>query len=338
MTELKSPYHLPPFSISPPLVNSSNPWASDESQLLALYQCPHTGAVTTRTSLLEAFSQDASKHQHTFFSPQLGHSTITSLHPDSKDKDTHTTAENEEYQDPTSSLNTYGYSPHPFTQYLTWLRKFRDSNLLTGILDPQTGMRKRKPFIISTTGPPSEIHTHLTALLTLQNEPLTLSSRQHEGEGLEVLLEINLSCPNIPGKPPPAYNPPLLLEYLIAIEEAKSSFLATRAKEKGDDAILHDIHIGLKNPPFTYTTQFTSLLSLPGFSKNISFITAVNTLGGCLLLSSLGQNALGSENGWGIGGMAGSALHPIALGNVRTLRRLLDSDEDEGLKNIKIVG
>ena len=39
-----------------------------------------------------------------------------------------------------------------------------------------------------------------------------------------------------------------------------------------------------------------------------------------------------------MGGMAGEALHPLALGNVYTLRRLLDKHEETSLREISIIG
>lgn len=38
----------------------------------------------------------------------------------------------------------------------------------------------------------------------------------------------------------------------------------------------------------------------------------------------------------GIGGLAGAALHPISLGNVRLLRTMLDSDDS--LRQVEIIG
>jgi dihydroorotate dehydrogenase (fumarate) len=70
----------------------------------------------------------------------------------------------------------------------------------------------------------------------------------------------------------------------------------------------------------------------------ISFITATNTLGSCLVLDSENKPALESITGEGIGGMAGDALHPLALGNVKTIRGLLDKSEYEDLRRIGIIG
>ena len=46
--------------------------------------------------------------------------------------------------------------------------------------------------------------------------------------------------------------------------------------------------------------------------------------------------ALDSEAGTGIGGLAGAALHPLALGNVATFRKLLDQSEET--TSILIIG
>jgi len=48
--------------------------------------------------------------------------------------------------------------------------------------------------------------------------------------------------------------------------------------------------------------------------------------------------ALGSVSGSGVGGMAGDALHPLALGNVKTIREMLDASPHEELHRIAIIG
>jgi dihydroorotate dehydrogenase (fumarate) len=47
------------ISISPPLINGSCAWASELHELEALYNCPFTGAVTTRTATLLGFTEDS---------------------------------------------------------------------------------------------------------------------------------------------------------------------------------------------------------------------------------------------------------------------------------------
>ena len=140
-------------------------------------------------------------------------------------------------------------------------------------------------------------------------------------------MEINLSCPNIAGKPPPAYSKEEFLKYLIPLLDA-------------DPDGSESIEVGIKTPPYTYQTQFDELISaLLESSKGrcpISFITATNTLGSSLVLSESLTPALNSSTGAGIGGLAGSALHPLALGNVATIRRMLDAHES--LQDIEIIG
>jgi len=148
-------------------------------------------------------------------------------------------------------------------------------------------------------------------------------------------MEINLSCPNIPDKPPPAYDSASLLEYISAIAGAKR-----QAKSENRSSL----HVGVKTPPYTYHGQFRALVDTLEFSAclkggcPISFITTTNTLGSCLVLREDGEPALGSVSGEGIGGMAGDALHPLALGNVKTIRSMLDASPYPGVNNIAVIG
>jgi len=76
--------------------------------------------------------------------------------------------------------------------------------------------------------------------------------------------------------------------------------------------------------------------SEPNEGSVIDIITCTNTLGSSLVLSDTLAPALASEAGTGIGGLAGAALHPLALGNVATFRALLDEHTDT--ENIMIIG
>lgn len=76
--------------------------------------------------------------------------------------------------------------------------------------------------------------------------------------------------------------------------------------------------------------------SEPGEGSVIDFITCTNTLGSSLVMTPELAPTLASEAGTGIGGMAGAAIHPLALGNVATFRKLLDEHTDT--ENILIIG
>lgn len=274
------PIH-PLLRIQPPLVNSSNPWASSYSDLLSLWKCPFTGAVTTRTSMLEGFADDPSIHQHTFFdTASLG--AAPQPPPDGA-----------EQGDKKSSLNTYGYSPHALSQYLEWIEDIVQS--FPGI---------EKPWIVSVTGTPEEVA-----------ECYRTISQTRARTSIDFFMEVNLSCPNITGKSPPAYSGKALDEYLRMLGSVKGS-----------------IPIGLKLPPYTYKEQFTTVVpALEGCCERrgggvlIDFLTSTNTLGACFVPDAQGANALASADSTGIGGLAGAALHPLALGNVKTLAALIEA-------------
>jgi dihydroorotate dehydrogenase (fumarate) len=305
----------PLFEIHPPLLNSACPWATTLDDLRRLYQCPSTGAVTTRTSLIKGFDHDPAKHQFFFFDAARGGAGDPSA------------------SSPTlnASINSLGYSPLTLHEYINFLKTISDE------LPPSEPARKG--FIVSVTGSPDDVaksYRLLAAAAPSLRFPLA--------------MEINLSCPNIPGRPPPAYDQHALETYLTPLRRAVI-----------DVHVLPDhtpIPVGLKTPPYTYTTQFLALVDAlesatkaslesnegEGGGCPVSFVTTTNTLGNCLLYASSSDSdssagvlapALPSN---GLGGMAGPPLHPLALGNVATLRRLLDEREKVLGTRVAIIG
>ena len=292
----------------PPLLNSANPWATTKEDLEALYNCPYTGAMTIRTAIATGFDHDNVTHQYCFFEPkdQTVRGQSTNSHP--------TAHQGTISGEPLSSLNTLGYSPFSVREYLKMVKEL--------LLSLDLGGKKPKPIIISVAGPAVEILEHYHAISDLQ-----LNLNQKPSVRARLLMEINLSCPNIAGKPPPAYAKEELLKYLLPLINADPGSEGT-------------IMVGIKTPPYTYQTQFDELISVllePSKVRcPISFITATNTLGSSLVLSGSLIPVLNSTTGTGIGGLAGSALHPLALGNVATIRRMLDAYEQ--LQHIEIIG
>lgn len=212
------------LSISPPLLNSSSPWATDVDQIKALYDSPYTGAVTSRTSLLEGFNHDPAIHQHIFF--PTGSSSVSPAAPKSDasagEKFIPDTAS-------TSSLNTYGYSPHTLSEYLGMI------NEIVGQRHLGSATVYKKPFILSVTGTPDEIALSYALL----------ANAAEMDEDLRLAMEVNLSCPNIDGKPPPAYDEAMLSEYLESISDSKSTY---RGRMGGDSVP----RVGIKLPPYTW--------------------------------------------------------------------------------------
>lgn len=279
----------PSLSIHPPLLNSACPWATGLEELRAILISPDTGALTTRTCLIKGFDHQHANHQYLFFDP-------ASSKPD---KGVSSTPEPPKghAENTTASLNSLGYSPIPLDGYLDFLSQLAKQH---------PDLAAKKTVIISVTGSIQDIRTCYELIKGASKElPFQLA------------MEVNLSCPNIPNAPPPAYDGSALVKYLTALPD--------------DPAV----PIGVKTPPYTHAGQFSTLMSaLRGRSSTISFITATNTLGSCLVLD---PDTLSPQlANLGIGGMAGSSLHPLALGNVSTIRRMLD--EVAELRHVQIIG
>ncbi|KAK7931628.1 hypothetical protein PG985_002340 [Apiospora marii] len=290
-------HSVPRISISPPLLNSACPWATTLEDLKALFHCSSTGAITIRTSLLKGFQHDPDIHQYTFFDP-VTHATSTESGPPASGGPVQETA----------SLNTLGYSPIPLETYLSYISE----------ISSELSAPTNKLVIISVTGAPDEVA-----------ECYRLIAEHSLKVNMPLAMEVNLSCPNIPNAPPPAYSGAALWRYLNALQPLIGS-----APE------VPRLPFGLKTPPYTYADQFKTLMSAlecGGTPCPVSFVTATNTLGSCLVLAgpdcSSGAPRL---PGLGIGGMAGAPLHPLALGNVATLRRMLD--QSEMTKHVDIIG
>ncbi|KAL2400083.1 hypothetical protein ABEF93_005161 [Exophiala dermatitidis] len=323
------------LKIDPPLLNSACPWATTLEDVKALYDSPYTGAVTIRTSLLEGFSHDDSIHQYTFFvpgttipanAPKGEESKPTTSSTTSSTSPTTTTSSSPSSSSepgPISTLNTLGYSPLTLSEYLGII------NEIVGQRHLGTDTPTKKPFVLSVTGTPDEISMAYALI----------ANAAEMDEDLRLAMEVNLSCPNIANSPPPAYNSVQLSEYLEAIGDSKATY---RGRMATPDSVPK---VGLKLPPYTHSSQFEMVVdalrthksSEPGDPRSVvDFVTTTNTLGSCLLLNDQLSPVLNSESGTGIGGLAGAALHPLALGNVATFRRLFDRHEET--KDLQIIG
>lgn len=117
------------------------------------------------------------------------------------------------------------------------------------------------------------------------------------------LIEVNLSCPNLKGKSPVAYN----------FEETE----LVLSKITG----LGEKPIGLKLPPYYEKNQYKRLVKLIQ-QYNISFITCINSIGNTLIIDSEKETPVIKPKK-GFGGLSGQYIKPIALANVRNFYELL---------------
>lgn len=293
--------------ITPPLINTSCAWASDESQLTALFDCPYTGAVTTRTATLGGFNEDASHTVTTF--PKRTAATDPPQVAFLKHS--------------LSSLNSYGYSPHPILDYVGptgWVRTIL-----------QRTPTATKPFIISITeSDPSDLRLMLDAIQGLR--------AAHPDWATRIAVELNTSCPNISARPPPAYDPasPALTALLDVL--AACFWKDTR------------LTIGIKLPPYVVRAQIADVVQTiaaysrvdpaSGTSMNpFAFVTCTNTLGNSLVFADEVEGGTGAfAVPTGVGGLAGEAIHALSLGNVYTMSKLLAESGDAAVQQIVVIG
>lgn len=117
------------------------------------------------------------------------------------------------------------------------------------------------------------------------------------------LIELNLSCPNLKGKPQIAYD-----------------FDAT-------DKILADVTknlkkpFGIKLPPYLDPVHWEMAAAI--FKKYpINFLCCINSVGNTLIIDGEKEQPLIKPKG-GFGGLGGDFIKPVALANVRAFSQLL---------------
>ena len=135
------------------------------------------------------------------------------------------------------------------------------------------------------------------------DEMIDMLSRINEHRD-NVLVEINLSCPNLKGKSIVALDFNELGKYLGALQEYCTP-VGT-----------HNLVLGLKLPPYFVPEQFDEITKLLIQTPCIKFITCCNSLCNGLMIDSDNETTQIYPKG-GLGGVGGLYLKPIALANVR---------------------
>lgn len=118
------------------------------------------------------------------------------------------------------------------------------------------------------------------------------------------LIEVNLSCPNIPGKPQIAYDP------------VDSERLLKRVRP------LITVPMGVKLPPYFDPAHHAVMADVIRRS-GVDYLNLINSVGNGLVVDPKREAAVIKPKG-GFGGMGGSLIKPVALANVRAFWKLLD--------------
>jgi dihydroorotate dehydrogenase (fumarate) len=147
--------------------------------------------------------------------------------------------------------------------------------------------RFQKPVIASIAGFGEEDFVTIAALIT---------ERQPD------LIEVNLSCPNIPGEPQIGY-------------DAEASERLLRRVRK-----VVSVPMGVKLPPYfdpAHQEKMARVLERVG----VDFLSLINSVGNGLIVDPEKETVVIKPKG-GFGGLGGTLIKPVALANVRAFWKL----------------
>lgn len=148
-----------------------------------------------------------------------------------------------------------------------------------------------KPIVVSISG--FSIEDNIEMVTAFQNSDVDL-------------IEVNFSCPNIPGKAQVAYD----------FEQVETALAKL--------TVLGDKPLGIKLAPYFDMSHFIAMANiLKKFP--VKFITCVNSIGNTLIIDPVTETPIIKPKG-GFGGLCGDYIKPIGLANVRAFRELLDED------------
>jgi len=178
------------------------------------------------------------------------------------------------------SINSMGLPNQGYEFYLEYAKKF-DYNNAAG-----------KPLFISLAG-----------LSLAENKAMCEAFRD---ANLPCILEVNFSCPNVPGKPQVGYD-------MEAMEQALEVLAPIIGKP-----------FGIKLPPYFDIAHFDQAAAIFNKFDNVKFVTCINSVGNGLAIDLESETALIKPKD-GFGGLGGLLVLPTALANVNAFYRRLKS-------------
>jgi dihydroorotate dehydrogenase (fumarate) len=116
------------------------------------------------------------------------------------------------------------------------------------------------------------------------------------------IMELNLSCPNVPGKAQVGYDFPTMHEYLRRV------------------AAVYDAPFGVKLPPYFDIVHFDVAAAIFNDVPQVAFLTCVNSLGNGLVID-VETETVAIKPKDGFGGLGGHYILPTALANVNAFFR-----------------
>ncbi|RNF01999.1 dihydroorotate dehydrogenase [Trypanosoma rangeli] len=177
---------------------------------------------------------------------------------------------------PLGSINSMGLPNLGFDFYLNYASQLHDYS--------------RKPLFLSMSGLSVEENVAMVRRLA----PVA----QEKG----VVLELNLSCPNVPGKPQVAYDFATMRTYLEQVSSA------------------YGLPFGVKMPPYFDIAHFDMAAAVLNEFPLVKFVTCVNSIGNGLVIDVETESVVIKPK-QGFGGVGGKYILPTALANVNAFYR-----------------
>jgi len=147
---------------------------------------------------------------------------------------------------------------------------------------------RRKPLFMSVAGLSLEDNLSMMRAIREANLP--------------AVVELNLSCPNVPGKPQIAYD-------FVAMD----TMLAEVTRE-------YPHPIGVKMPPYFDIAHFDEAAAILNRYPTVAFVTCINSIGNALVIDTESETVVIKPKN-GFGGIGGDYVLPTALANVNAFYR-----------------
>jgi dihydroorotate dehydrogenase (fumarate) len=177
------------------------------------------------------------------------------------------------FSTPLGSINSMGLPNEGYPYYLDYARQHDYTH---------------KPLFMSVAG--LSVADNLAMLEAIQ------------AARLPAIVELNLSCPNVPGKPQIAYDFDTMEMMLDAV---------TRQ---------YDAPFGIKLPPYFDIAHFDAAAAILNRYSSIAFLTCINSIGNALVIDAETESVVIKPKD-GFGGIGGDYALPTALANVNAFYR-----------------
>ncbi|WP_311407706.1 dihydroorotate oxidase [Liquorilactobacillus uvarum] len=182
------------------------------------------------------------------------------------------------------SINSMGLPNQGLEYYLNFVNKVQEQN-------------PNKNYFVSCTG------------FNVQEDVLLLE--EVKKSGFKGIVELNLSCPNVPGKPQTGYDFETVDMILQTVFENYEGLL------------------GVKLPPYFDIVHFDQMARILN-KYPLTYVNSVNSIGNGLYIDDEQEKVVIKPKN-GFGGIGGDYIKPTALANVHAFYQRLDS-------RIQIIG